>query len=153
MNGSRVASIVLALAAVSVLATGTLGFTSVSAERGVSVSVVDSESAYVGVTACAPTHSENETGNGSGAGSADVYVTVTNQYSTPVVVEGIEGDGGNDGDLDDSSRVIPVGETKKYSLQFEAREVTVDATADAFDATVTATVVEKRRHDCNPSQP
>jgi len=68
-------------------------------------------------------------------------------------VEGIEGDGGNDGDLDDSSRVIPVGETKKYSLQFEAREVTVDATADAFDATVTATVVEKRRHDCNPSQP
>jgi hypothetical protein len=152
MHGPRVVSIVLALAAVSMLATGTLGFTSVSAERGVSVNVVDSEDAYVGVTACAPTHNGSGNGNGSGAGSADVYVTVTNQYSTPVVVERIEG-GGNDANLDDASRVISVGEVEQYPLQFDADEVTVEVTADGFDATVTDAVVESERKDCNPSQP
>jgi|GEM_PF-2122972 len=160
MNRSRVVAVVLAVVAVSALATGTLGFSSVTAERSVSVNVVNSSQAYVGVTACAPTHgngtnngNDKTAGKGKSTGKADVYVMVTNQFSSPMVVEQIEGNG-SDADLDKSSRVIGVGDVEKYPLQFDASEVTVEVGGNGFDATVTATVTDEQdRSDCNPSRP
>jgi len=158
MNRSRVVAVVLAVVAVSALATSTLGFSSVTAERSVSVNVVNSSQAYVGVTACAPTHgNENTTGNGNGkgksAGNAEMYVTVTNQYSSPIRVKRIAG-GGQFIEPEGSNAVIQVGNVEKYPLQFDASEVTVEVGGNGFDATVTATVTDEQdRSDCNPSRP
>jgi len=154
MHGPRVVSIVLALAAVSMLATGTLGFTSVSAERGISVNVVSNESAYVGVTACEPTHGNESDANaskGNGEGNADLYVTVANRYSGTVTVEDISANA-HDVELDDHDRTITSGDWQEYPLHLDvdATEVTVDVDGDGFDASVTADVQQQPRHDCNP---
>jgi hypothetical protein len=153
MNVPRVVSIALALAAVSMLATGTLGFTSVSAERGVSVNVVESEKAYVGVTACAPTNGNgngNSSGNGNGKGNAAVYVWVTNQYSSDVTVERIEGGGSEISTFDSSDESISSGGEREYPFPDNASEVTVDVVGDGFDATITAEVTAPHRSECKP---
>ncbi|MGB9964502.1 hypothetical protein [Halobacterium hubeiense] len=153
MNWSRAVSIALALAAVSLLATGTLGFTSVSAERGVSVNVVDTDKAYVGVTACEPTNGNGSDANASsnnGQGNADVYVTVTNRYSEPLTVEGISANTHDAAPTDRNS--IGSGARETYALHVDATEVTVDVDGDGFDATVTAEVESADRSDCNPGK-
>ncbi len=145
MNASRAVSIVLALAAVGMLATGTLGFTSVSAERAVSVNVVDNEDAYVGVAACAPT-------NANGTGEAKVYVSVMNRHSTEVTVEEIATRGGSTGDLPSSKTSIATGEWETYRLYVNTSAVTVDVTGGGFDATITANVDASHRKNCNYGQ-
>ncbi|MCD2203016.1 hypothetical protein [Halobacterium sp. KA-6] len=155
MNVPRVVSIVLALAAVSMLATGTLGFTSVSAERGVSVNVVDSEDAYVGVTACAPQNSNGASSSanassGQGVGNTEVYVSVRNRYSRDITVERIT-EAAGDAQEEPSSHIGP-GARKTYNLDFNATEITVEIVGDGFDATVTADVNESRPNNCNPGQ-
>jgi hypothetical protein len=51
MASIRLLSVLLAVVAVSTLAFGSVGYTSVSADRSVSVSVADNQDAYVSVTA------------------------------------------------------------------------------------------------------
>lgn len=76
----RIALVVLALATVAVFATGAFGFTSVSAERGVSVAVVDDENAFLGLpnepsVTC-------EVADDTETGCTVALVDVTNQFST-----------------------------------------------------------------------
>jgi len=88
----RIALAVTALAAVALLATGAFGFTNVSAERGVSVAVVDDESAFLGLpndpaVTC-------EVADDTETGCTVALVDVTNQFSTALTDVSATADGG-----------------------------------------------------------
>ncbi|WP_267640724.1 hypothetical protein [Haloarchaeobius amylolyticus] len=78
MTRLKAVSIVLALAAATALVYGTVGYSSVSAERGVEVSVVGDEQALVGY------HAADRTVT---AGTTTRLVTVTDRTPVPVTVE------------------------------------------------------------------
>ncbi|MFB6073153.1 MAG: hypothetical protein ABEJ88_09315 [Halobacterium sp.] len=137
MNQRRLLSVALAVAAAMTLATGSLGYSSVSADRGVQVNVVQSENAYVGVVACAK-------GNGNGNGAAPVRIWVTNQYSSSFTVQSVEwaADAGGHNGLSPNDELDP-GETAKYNSAFGGDEVVVNVTAPGFNASVTVDVHSK----------
>jgi hypothetical protein len=135
MNSNRAVSVLLAAVAATMLITGSFGFTSVSAERGVSVNVVESENAYVGVSAC-------EKSNGGDKGANPVWVVVTNQFSDTFVVDDVSWD-----DLQ-KARVLQPGESTTFKNAFADRSdgtVTIQV-AGGLDATVTGEAKEKA--DC-----
>jgi hypothetical protein len=135
MSHRRALSVVLAAVAATMLVTGSFGFTSVSAERGVSVAVVDSENAYVNASACAKS-------TGEGEGSSGVKVTVTNQFSGAFTVDEIRwnesAQAGNNDRLDPDEE-LPPGDSETYPNAFGDEEVTVVVSGD-LDATVTVPV-------------
>ena len=135
MSHRRALSVLLAAAAAAMLVTGSFGFTSVSAERGVSVAVVDSENAYVNATAC-------EKSKGKGAGSQGAKVTVTNQFSSEFTVDEIRwnesAQSGNNDRLDPDEPLSP-GESKTFNNAFADGELTV-VVSDGLDATVSIPV-------------
>ncbi|WP_188879431.1 hypothetical protein [Halarchaeum nitratireducens] len=111
---------------------GSMGFSSVSASRDVSVSVADSEDAYIGVEAC-----ETPNNNSSGNGSIPAKVFVTNQYTDSVDVT-----------VSGKSRIVAVGGQRHFNLKAqEGDTVTVHASGDGIDATIHATVGET--NDCS----
>lgn len=77
MNTRKTASVVLAVVALSGLLVGSAGFGSASAERGVSVAVVDDDSAYVGYESSDLTVND---------GDRVPIVTVSNRLFDDVVV-------------------------------------------------------------------
>lgn len=77
MNRTKALSLVLLLIASMGLVSGSFGFTSVSAERGVSVQVVDDESAFVGYQSSDLTVRDSETID---------LVTVTNRFADNIDV-------------------------------------------------------------------
>ncbi|MFW6003313.1 MAG: hypothetical protein ACOCPT_02720 [Halanaeroarchaeum sp.] len=81
MNGRKALSLALAGIAVVTLAFGTGAFTSVSAERGVSVSVADDDSAYVGYESSDVTVSD---------GDNVELVTVTNRFQGDLNVTSVD---------------------------------------------------------------
>jgi hypothetical protein len=109
MSRTKLLSVLLAVVAVSALALGSAGFSSVSADRSVSVSVVDNEDAYVGVAACelgasnsgeettaaettttAADTTETDTASTETAASPSrVRLWVGNNFSSPFTVERI----------------------------------------------------------------
>jgi len=138
MTPRRAVSALFAVLAATMLVTGSFGFTSVSADRGVSINVVESENAYVGATAC-------QTGQGNGNGSNSVKVTVTNQYSAPFTVDGIrwsESAHGSKDRLDPDVTLAP-GESETFNNAFGEQEVTVEVT-DGLDASVTVEVADEQ---------
>ncbi|GAB7013194.1 hypothetical protein [Halolamina salina] len=140
MNSRRAVSVLLAAVAATMLVTGSFGFTSVSAERGVAVNVVESENAYVNVSAC-----EKSNGN---ATSRPARVTVTNQFSGSFTIEDVSW-----GDLN-RERTLQPGESTTFNNAFaDAADgtVTVDVTG-GLDATVTAQVSEKADCPKNPKK-
>ena len=128
MNGSRPLSLLLAGLAVSMLVFGSGGFTSVTAERSLSVAVVDTDEAYVGVDAI-------QRGQ-----SGTVTVTVTNRFAEPLTVDRLLVDRSVARPPDGKS-TIPVGERRTFSVKTDSADsVQVDVTAEGFEATVTASV-------------
>jgi hypothetical protein len=135
MSHRRALSVVLAAVAATMLVTGSFGFTSVSAERGVSVAVVDSENAYVNASAC-------EKSSGAGEGADPVRVTVTNQFSSDFTVDEIRwNDSAQPGNNTQKKfdRTLQPGESARFDPNFGDEEVTVVVSGD-LDATVTVPV-------------
>ena len=146
MNLRRAVSVLLAATAATMLVTGSFGFTSVSADRGVSVAVVDSENAYVNVTACAKS-------NGNGSAAKPAQITVTNQFSERFVVDRISW--GSSAHPSKKSKTpkgdeadIEAGEGVTYDGGFGDGEVTVEVSG-GIDATVSVPVEKKRNCDRN----
>jgi len=137
MNYRRAVSVLLAVTAATMLVTGSFGFTSVSADRGVSVAVVDDENAYVSVSVC-----RKPSGNGkqNGNGANGVKVTVTNRFSESFRVAAISGDGRT---VQPSKKTeIGPGDSETYPNAFGDREVTVSVVG-GLDATVTVEVGDR----------
>ncbi|WP_435116054.1 hypothetical protein [Halolamina sp. C58] len=135
MNTHRAVSVLLAAVAATMLVTGSFGFTSVSADRGVAVNVVESEEAYVGVVAC-------EKSNGGDNGTEPARVMVTNQFSEEFTIEDVSWD-----DLKDE-RTLQPGDSTTFNNAFaDTSDGTVAIeVSGGLDATVTAQVKEKS--DC-----
>lgn len=134
MTPRRSVSLVLAVVATAMLVTGSAGFTSVSADRSVSVSVVDAENAYVAVDAC-------EKSTDSGNGSNPVRVTVKNQFSEPFTVERISSDADTK-EPDTKNATVGPGDSATFNAAFGEEELTVSVSG-GVDATVTATIESK----------
>jgi hypothetical protein len=145
MSSTKLLSVLLAVVAVSALALGSAGFSSVSADRSVSVSVVDNENAYVGVAACelgadGGTESKNET-NQSGGSASQVRLWVGTNFSSAFTVTQISGDG-----IDRKPDVeLEPGELKRLGPfdDVDSMVVSVEAEDGSFSAEVTVDVVSK----------
>lgn len=83
MNLLRGLAFVLAFAAATTLIFGALGFSSVAADRGVAVSVVEDDSAYVGMTAC-----DRPATKSSGH---PIKVSIQNLFGIELVIDEIDG--------------------------------------------------------------
>ncbi|MFC7165619.1 hypothetical protein [Halospeciosus flavus] len=133
MRRRRFLSLVLAVAAVSALAVGSGGFTSVSAERSVEVSVVENSEAYVGVQVC------NKPSNKSqGNGTNPVRIHVTNRYREAFRVVAIYDDKGKH----EINTVLETGQAWSYNGH-ATEPVAVEVTGDGLSANVTADVQPK----------
>ncbi|MGB9986582.1 hypothetical protein [Salarchaeum japonicum] len=139
MNTSKAISVTLAVIAVAALSVGTMGFTSVSADRPVSVNVVEKDDAYVGVVAC-------EKSNGNGNGANPMRVWVTNRYTDAFTVERIEGDR-----TTTPTKKIQTGKRVRINPAFGADTVTVYVNSNGFSATVTADVYAKSECPLSPN--
>jgi len=81
MRALRALSLVLAFTAAVGLIFGTAGFTALEADRGVNVTVVDDEDAYLGYEA------ETETGNNSTTVTAEYHNQFSDELTLDVTVE------------------------------------------------------------------
>jgi hypothetical protein len=141
MNGRRAASLLLACLAVSVLVFGSGGFSSVTAERSLSVAVVDTDEAYVGVDA---------TQRGQ---SGTLTVTVTNRFVEPLTVERLVVDGTRERSPDGKSSTVGVGDQRRYSVKTAGADtVRVRVTAEGFEATVTVPVETTSSKTATPTE-
>lgn len=141
MTPRRAVSVLLAVVAATMLVTGSFGFSSVSAERGVSINVVESENAYVGVSVC---EISNGDGEDNGNGSNPVRVTVSNQFSETFDVTEITlgGSGGPDADVDRES--ISTGESSTFDVKAHGYDQLTVEVADGLDASVTVDVPDEQ---------
>lgn len=142
MTSLKLLSVVLALAAATALTVGSVGFSSATADRGVSVNVVEDEEATVNVEACYTSANPNQ-GN-----RTPVTVQVTNRFPTALTVERVDGESPPPG----KATVSPGGRTTfTVTPETAVSEVTVDLVSDGgTQVTITRTVVEKA--DC-PFEP
>lgn len=83
MNLLRGLALVLAFAAATMLVFGSVGFTSVAADRGVAVSVVEDDSAYVGMSVCDVPKNESD--------GHPVEVSIQNLFGVELTINEIEG--------------------------------------------------------------
>lgn len=136
MTIPRAISVTLALVAVAMLATSTLGYTSASVDRGVQVNVVEAEDAYVNVSVC-----ERGQANGQGNGANPVKVVVTNQHVGSFTVESItwSDDAHPQKEGLEPEDVVNPGSSVTYNNAFGTDEVTV-AVSGSLDAEVTVDV-------------
>ena len=137
MNPRRTVSVLFAALAATMLVTGSFGFTSVSADRGVSVNVVDSENAYVGVSVCKESNGE---GNG-----AKAEINVSNRFSDDFSVREITlGESEEPDWMKGSKDPIPPGESETFRVKAGNHDhVTVEVTG-GLDASVTVNVSDDR---------
>ena len=136
MNERRLLSIVFVVLAASSLALGSTGFTSVTADRAVDVSVVDQQEAYVGVVACAKSDEAAERAN-------PVRVWVTNRFTEPVTVTRIVGDTTSTYVPPSPHQTIEPGQERRYEPNFATHTVTIHVDGEGLDAEVTAPVHQK----------
>lgn len=136
MTPRRSVSLLLAVAATTMLVTGTFGFTSVSADRNVSISVVESDDAYVDVSVCA-----NPTSQANASSANPVDVTVSNQFSEAFTVESVEwGAEAHPNRTVIRPRVdLEPGESTTFENTFGTESVTVTVSG-GLEATVTVEV-------------
>jgi hypothetical protein len=140
MTIPRAVSATLAVVAVAMLATSTMGYSSVSVDRGVQVNVVEAEDAYVNVTVC-ETPQANGSGNGPGNGANPVKVTVTNQHAGSFTVESItwSDDAHPNRNGMEPGDVVEPGSSVTYNNAFGTDQVTV-VVSGTLDAAVTVDV-------------
>lgn len=144
MISLRTFALVCALLAATSVSAGTVGFSAVSADRDVSVAVVEDEQAYVDVEVCeASDDSETETEDGEsddGDDGDDVLVRVSNQYTNDLHVS-IASDDSIAADADEGP-TVSVGTQEQFEVEFDDRPetVTVDVMASDFEASITRSV-------------
>lgn len=163
MSSTKLLSVLLAVVAVSALALGSAGFSSVSADRSLSVSVADNEEAYVGVAACelgasnsasetTPTETtstetettatETDTDSAESATSPSrVRLWVGNNFSSPFTVQRISADGiDREPDVD-----LDPGELTRFGPfdDVDSMVVYVESVDGSFSAEVTVDIVSK----------
>jgi len=132
----KVASIVLAVLAAMILLTGTFGFTSVTADRGLQVSVADNDHAKVGI---------EKLGGEASAGDEIKLLNITNKWTdgmtiSDVSVEPLDG-------VEVTDEELSVGDGARISAQCsldagttEEIDVTFTASVDGAQTTITRTV-------------
>jgi len=136
MTIRRTVSVMLALAAVAMLATSTLGYSTASVDRGVQVNVVEAEDATVNVSVC-----ERGQATDQGNGADPVQVTVTNQHADSFTVQSIawsEDAHPTDTGMEPGDTVAP-GSSVTYDDAFGSDEVTV-VVSGGLEAAVTVAV-------------
>jgi len=134
MNRRRALALTLAVAAVGAMTVGSMGFSSVSANRDVTVSVVNNRNAYLGVGAC-----ERSTSN---ATAPLARVTVSDRYNGPITVAAI-GDENGTHPITTDARHIRVGGSSSFDATARAGDtVTVHVTGDGIKAVIDVTVEE-----------
>jgi len=147
MNRRRALALTLAVVAVCAMTVGSMGFSSVSANRDVSVSVVDNENASIGVEACEMANTNSSGNNGVGNGEGGGNNESTNSKSTKVYVTNRYADS-IDATAESSQKSIKPGHVGKLPVTaLEDETVTVHASGDGIDATIHATV--KNKADCD----
>lgn len=134
MNVLRALSIVLVLAGAAVLMSGSLGFSSVDADRGISAEVVDDSDAYVGYTTYG-TVSIEESGT-------ETVLTVRNRYTQKFnsveITDAVVDKGGDDIVVefpDSTATDVGIGDHHDFSA-----EISCQTAEEAVDATVSLTV-------------
>ncbi|WP_256297252.1 hypothetical protein [Haloarchaeobius salinus] len=135
MTRLKLLSAVLAVAAAAALVTGSAGFSSVTAERGVSVSVVEDDQALVNVEACYTSANPNQ------GTQTPVTVRVTNQLPSALTVEHV-----NDVDVTDGQETVAPGGQVMFNQPYDSpvSAVTVELESEGgTGVTLTRTVVEK----------
>lgn len=117
------------------ISVGTGGFSTVGADRPVTVNVVDNDEAYVGVVACEKSNSK---------GTA-VRLWVANRYSAPVTVESVASADSDRQDAAGTDGTVAVGDRERFEVVFEddPETVTVAVDGDGFDVSVTREVTTK----------
>ena len=129
MSRLKLASLILASLAVAGLVVGSMGFTSVSGTRDVSVSVAGNEEAYLGVGA-------------TPAGNDGTTVTVENRFDRPVTVERVVA---GDGEASDAASATPdlligAGEEQSITVDLDADSVTLVVSGEGVKVRVAVRV-------------
>ncbi|MCL9817000.1 hypothetical protein [Natronocalculus amylovorans] len=132
----KVASIVLAVLAAMILLTGTFGFTSVTADRGLQVSVADNDHAKVGI---------EKLGGEASAGDTIELLNITNNWAdgmiiSDVTVESLDGDDISDTNLDVGEDAVISAACTLGAGTTEDVVVTFTASVDGAQTTITRTV-------------
>ena len=130
---ARLAAVFGVLAFVLV-AVGTGGYSSVTADRGVSIGVADDAEAFLGVEREVVTDTENST---------EISLAVTNRLSTEIRVEITHRSTGNGPpvEIDPSAFELGAGETRDVRMAIDCRstasagdvELDIDAVGDAVE--------------------
>ncbi|WP_257298012.1 hypothetical protein [Haloarchaeobius sp. FL176] len=135
MTNLKLLSVALAVAAAAALVTGSAGFSSVTADRGVSISVVKDDEALVNVEACDTSANPNQ------GTQTPVKVRVTNQLSTDLTVEGVNGEA-----VPPGQATVPPGGAVIFNQAYDSpvSAVTVELESEGgTGVTLTRSVVEK----------
>lgn len=114
------------------LLVGSSGFTTVDAQRAVSV-VVSEDEPLVGVTACEKNRDR------PGSGSEPVRVRVSNALSEAVSVTGITSGDAPRRDESDRDRTVGPGDRERIEVVFSGDVATVRVTVDGATTDVTVT--------------
>lgn len=135
MTNLKLLSVALAVAAAAALVTGSAGFSSVTADRGVSISVVEDDEALVNVEAC------DTSANPNPGTQTPVKVRVTNQLPTDLTVEGVNGEA-----VPPGQATVPPGGAVIFNQAYDSpvSAVTVELESEGgTGVTLSRTVVEK----------
>lgn len=152
MGRIRTLSIVLALLAATGLLVGSMGVTSVHADRGVSVAVVDDDSAYVGYESSDMTVAD---------GDRVDLVTVTNRFFGPVSVtdvavaaDGVAFENLSAPSLDSGEQAVIAGTVDCEGATTATVEITVTVEGQNVMATIYGdTITREFDVTCEPSIP
>lgn len=140
MNLLRGLALVLAFAAATMLVFGSLGFSSVAADRGVAVSVVEDDSAYVGMTVC-----DRPATNSSGH---PVEVSIQNLFGVDLEIDEIDG---TINKIPKPYRSIPSGTEASFTMRVanDTDEVTLHAHTTSATVEVTREIRNQKAPVCD----
>jgi hypothetical protein len=122
MNTLRIAGIALAIVASVVLVAGTLGVSSTTADRAVSVSVADDQNAFVGYDA---TDNDNVT-----TGDHIEILDIANRFEQPINVTDVNLDSGPNVSLSPNQLPEDIGPGDEAPVTASVEECTAPATED-----------------------
>lgn len=139
MNTLRVLSTVLVLAAGIALIFGSAGFSSVAADRGVAISVVEDEHAYVGMAVC-----DQPATNSSGH---PVEIRVQNRFAADLTIDTIEGRLETGPDPPNS---VGTGDSETFRIRVEndTEAVTLFAHTESVSVEMTREIQNQSTPEC-----
>lgn len=133
MSDYRALAVVAGMLLVVGTTVGTGGFSAVSADRGVDVTVADDDHAYFGV---------DRSPSGTANGTTNLTVTVANRFGTSTVLESVTLTATLDGTTKRLS-AISAGESKEATLRNVSCDgyVAIRATGDSVDISLSREVI------------